>query len=84
LIQATGVMWVWGQERGGAYNTAGALQSDTGGRGQSYGAPNAAIFGGRWGGGASAGSRSSAWGDAASASYNNIGLRCAANHLIID
>jgi hypothetical protein len=84
LIQATGVMWVWGQERGGAYNTSGAWQSDTGGRGQSYGAPNAAIFGGNWGEGANAGSRSSYWYNAASNSPSHIGLRCAADHLILD
>lgn len=84
LIQATGVMWVWGQERGGAYNTTGAWQSDTGGRGQSYGAPNAALFGGNWVSGANAGSRSSGWGDAASASDGSIGLRCACDHLQLD
>jgi hypothetical protein len=84
LIQATGVMWVWGQERGGAYNTSGAWQSDTGGRGQSYGAPNAALFGGFWSDGAACGSRSSAWGAAASFSSYYIGLRCACDHLILD
>ena len=84
LIQATGVMWIWGQERGGAYNTAGAWQSDTGGRGQSYGAPNAARFGGAWGNGALAGSRSSAWDSAASFSDLTVGLRCACDHLILD
>lgn len=84
LIQATGVMWVWGQERGGAYNTAGAWQSDTGGRGQSYGAPNAAIFGGGWGSGANCGARSSDWAYAASVSGNSVGLRCACDHLILD
>ena len=84
LMQATGVMWVWGQERGGAYNTAGAWQSDTGGRGQSYGAPNAAVFGGNWNNGADCGSRSSDWSDAASYSTSIIGLRCACDHLILD
>lgn len=84
IIQATGVMWVWGQERGGAYNTAGAWQSDTGGRGQSYGAPNAAIFGGNWGDGAICGSRSSDWSNAASSSDSSIGLRCACDHLQLD
>lgn len=84
IIQATGVMWVWGQERGGAYNTAGAWQSDTGGRGQSYGAPNAALFGGNWYDGALCGSRSSSWNNAASVSYYGIGLRCACDHLQLD
>ena len=84
LIQATGVMWVWGQERGGAYNTAGAWQSDTGGRGQSYGAPNAARFGGDWASGAYCGSRSSAWDAAASYSSSSVGLRCACDHLQLD
>jgi hypothetical protein len=74
VIQATGVLWVWGDDRGGAYNTGG-WNNNTGGRGQEYNAPNAVLFGGDWGNGVNAGSRSSGWSLAASTSYNDLGSR---------
>ena len=83
LIQATGVMWIWGQERGGPYATA-SWNANTGGRGSEYNGPNAALFGGNWNSGAVCGSRSSYWSDAASSSYYYIGLRCACDHLQLD
>lgn len=83
LIQATGVMWVWGQERGGPY-AAASWNANTGGRGSEYNGPNAAFFGGAWGDGAFSGSRSSSWVGAVSFSNNLIGLRCACDHLILD
>ena len=83
VIQASGVLWVWGQERGGAYSTTG-WNDNTEGRGSEYNAPNAAVFGGYWVVGADSGSRASDWGGAASRSNGNIGLRCAADHLLLD
>ena len=83
VIQASGVLWVWGQERGGAYNTGG-WNANTEGRGSEYNAPNAAIFGGFWTDGADSGSRASAWYTAASASNASVGLRCACDHLLLD
>ena len=83
VIQASGVLWVWGQDRGGAYSSAG-WNANTEGRGSEYNAPNAAIFGGNWGNGANSGSRSSDWNAAASLSYFSIGLRCACDHLLLD
>ena len=83
IIQASGVLWVWGQERGGPYGAA-SWNANTEGRGSEYNAPNAARFGGYWSSGAIAGSRTSYWGDAASASESYIGLRCACDHLQLD
>lgn len=83
VIQATGVLWVWGDDRGGAYNTGG-WNNNTGGRGQEYNAPNAVDFGGDWGGGVVSGSRSSGWGVAASASNGGIGSRFVCDHLQLD
>ena len=83
VIQASGVLWVWGQDRGGAYSSAG-WNANTEGRGSEYNAPNAALFGGFWLDGADSGSRSSYWASAASHSNSVIGLRCACDHLLLD
>lgn len=83
IIQATGVLWIWGQQRGGPFAGA-SWNANTEGRGSEYNAPNAAFFGGYWSNGASAGSRSSAWYLAASYSDGVIGLRCACDHLQLD
>ena len=83
VIQATGVLWVWGRDRGGAYNTGG-WNANTEGRGSEYNAPNAAPFGGDWSNGSNAGSRCSSWNTAASYSFNNIGSRFCCDHLQLD
>ena len=82
MIQSTGVMYVWGADRGGAYDTSGAWQAVTEGRGSEYAAPNAGLLGAAWHNGAVSGSRSSYWGSAASDSFNNFGSRFAANHTV--
>jgi hypothetical protein len=82
LIQATGVLWSWGDMRGGAYNTGG-WNNNTNGRGQEYNAPNAVRLGGGWGNGAYSGSRSAAWDYAASGSYDYFGSRFACEHLLL-
>ena len=83
IIQASGVLWVWGQERGGPYGAA-SWNANTAGRGSEYNAPNAARLGGDWSLGAISGSRASLWNTAASASSNFFGLRCACDHLQLD
>ncbi len=83
VIQASGVLWVWGQERGGPF-AAASWNANTEGRGSEYNAPNAAIFGGDWANGADSGSRSSNWSLAASLSDSGFGLRCACDHLLLD
>lgn len=81
--QVAGVMWQWGDEAGGAYSSAG-WTSNTGGRGQTYNAPNAVLFGGVWNNGASCGSRCSTWGNAFSSSDNGRGGRAVCDHLIVE
>jgi hypothetical protein len=83
VIQATGVLWVWANDRGGAYNTGG-WNANTEGRGSEYNAPNAPLLGGAWVSGSVSGSRCSAWSDAASFSYDSIGSRFACDHLQLD
>ena len=80
VIQSTGVLWVWAEERNGAYNTGG-WNANTEGRGSEYNAPNAALLGGFWGFGSNSGSRCSFWGVAASFSDFGIGSRFACDHL---
>jgi hypothetical protein len=83
VVQATGVLWIWGDDRGGAYATAG-WNANTEGRGSEYNAPNAVLFGGDWIDGAICGSRCSLWYDAASDSNNYIGSRFCCDLLQLD
>lgn len=83
IIQATGVMWVWGIEHGGGAAAAG-WTSNNGGRGQTYQMENAVIFGGNWDGGANCGSRASAWNNSPSSSGSVIGCRGVCDLLILD
>lgn len=83
INQVAGVMWQWGDEAGGAYSSAG-WTSNTGGRGQTYNAPNAVLFGGNWASAAYCGSRASVWSLAFSFSYNDIGGRAVCDHLIVE
>ena len=83
VMQSTGVMWVWGDDRGGAYATGG-WNANTEGRGSEYNAPNAVLLGGTWYNGADAGSRCSLWLNAASLSDSSIGVRFSCDHLLLD
>ena len=82
VIQATGVMYVWGQEHGGG--TAAASWANTnGGRGQVYQQENAVILSGAWLSAADSGSRSAYWSYAPSISNNVLGGRGACDHLLL-
>ena len=89
IMQATGNLWVWGQEAAvdPTSTTANAWFADTGGRGQSniYGVGDLkrAIYGAYWSGGVDAGSRASSWSYAPSVSYSSIGARGVCDHLIL-
>jgi hypothetical protein len=83
VIQAAGVLWVWGRDRGGPFASA-AWNANTEGRGSEYNAPNSALFGGGWGDVAVAGARCSAWNYAASASVDGVGSRFVCDHLKLD
>ncbi len=89
VMQATGNIWVWGQDAVMNPNSAdaGEWNNDTDGRGQSYiyGAGNLhrSLFGSYWSDGVNAGSRASAWNDAPSASGVSIGARGLCDHLVL-
>ena len=82
VIQASGVMWVWGHDFGGG--AAAASWADTNGdRGQVFQQPNAALFGGSWAIGSLSGSRSSDWSLAPSLSSHAVGGRGVCDHLFL-
>lgn len=80
VIQAAGVLWVWGRDRGGPA-AAASWNANTEGRGSEYNAPNAVRFGGNWSDGSVSGSRCSVWNVAASNSSGGVGSRFACDHL---
>jgi hypothetical protein len=83
VIQATGVLWVWGRDRGGPFAGA-SWNANTEGRGSEYNAPNSVLLGGAWNDGSYSGSRCSAWDGSASASYSSVGSRFVCDHLQLD
>jgi hypothetical protein len=83
VIQSSGVLYSWADDRGGPF-AAASWNANTEGRGSEYNAPNAGILGGYWNAGSNAGSRCSFWGVAASYSSNNIGSRFVCDHLQLD
>lgn len=78
--QATGHHWVYGNIAHADSGTAWAVGAL---RGQTYGMPVRAIFGGARDGAAYSGSRCSDWGDSAWDSHWSAGLRAACDHLIL-
>lgn len=83
VIQASGVLWVWARDRGGAYATSG-WNANTDGRGSEYNAPNAAGLGGLWSYGSNSGSRCSLWNLSASVSSSDLGSRFVCDHVQLD
>lgn len=83
VIQASGVLWTWGDEFGGGA-AAASYTANTQGRGSTYQMENAVIFGGSWGEGANAGSRASLWDRSPSLSSNLVGARGVADHLSLE
>ena len=83
VMLATGNMWVWGDEFGGGA-AAASWAANTGGRGSTYQAENAVLFGGYWGEGALSGSRASNWSPSPANSNFNIGARGVCDHLILE
>ena len=83
INQASGVLWVWGDEFGGGAAAAG-WTANTGGRGSTYQMENAAFFGGNWLESANSGSRCSIWNLSPSPSSNAISARGVADHLQLD
>lgn len=83
VIQAAGVLWVWGRDRGGPFAGA-SWNANTESRGSEYNAPNSALFGGVWDNGSVSGSRCSSWVNAASISSGVVGSRFVCDHLQLD
>ena len=83
VMQATGNLWTWGQDRGGP-NASASWNANTEGFGSEYNAPNVSQLGGLWSDGVIAGSRSSSWNNTASNSNYKIGLRLVCDHLRLD
>ena len=83
VIQATGCVWIWGDEFGGGA-AAASWTANTGGRGSTYQMENAVLFGGNWAGTSYSGSRASHWSVSPSSSSDNIGARGVCDHLILD
>lgn len=82
IIQASGCMWIWGDEFGGGAAAAGYV-ANTQGRGSTYQMENAVLLGGYWDGAADAGSRCSRWSGYATASTGFIGARGVCDHLTL-
>jgi hypothetical protein len=82
VIQASGVLWTWGNEFGGPYAGASWVATPLS-RGSAYNLSNAVLFGGAWYYGSDSGSRCSFWNDSPSGSYSPIGSRAVCDHLIL-
>lgn len=82
VIQAAGVMYVWGHDFGGPY-AAASWANTNGGRGQVNNQPNAVLLGGYWGESAYSGSRASFWRVAPSYSSFDTGGRGVCDHLVL-
>ncbi len=82
VMQATGVMFVWGRDTGGGA-AAASWAANTSGRGSTLSLPNTALFGGDWSTGANAGSRCSRWNLSHLYSTNGIGVRGVCEHVVI-
>ena len=83
IIQASGVMWIWGANFGGGAAAAG-WTANTGGRGSTYQMENAVILGGYWADGSNCGSRASDWNTSPTFSVNRFAARGVCDLLILD
>lgn len=82
--QATGHLWVWGDSVHGVAGSASTASPDVYagvGRGQTYGTPYAALFGGARDYEEYSGSRASRWAHTPWSSIWNVGMRAACGHL---
>jgi hypothetical protein len=82
IIQATGCLYIWGDEFGGGAAAAGWV-ANTQGRGNTYQMENAVLLGGDWLGAAPSGSRCSLWNLSATFSGASIGARGVCDHLTL-
>jgi hypothetical protein len=83
VIQSTGCMFIWGCDFGGGALGA-SYAANTEGRGSTYQLSNAVILGGNWATGSACGSRNSVWANSPTVSYDSVGSRGVADHLLGD
>lgn len=85
LAQATGTLWQWGQEACTAESpSAWTTGTETNSRGQVYGSQTRAVFlGGSWSSTSVSGSRCANWTITPWDSFDVIGARFAAGHLVL-
>ena len=83
VMLSTGNLWVWGADFGGGA-AAAAWLANTSGRGSTYQMENAALLGGAWDDGSSAGSRASLWNNSPTASTVSVGVRGVCDHVVLD
>jgi len=83
VIQASGVLWTWGDEFGGGA-AAASWTANTDGRGSTYQMENAVLFGGYWNSGSDSGSRCSLWNLSPPYSSYGVGGRGVCDHLLLD
>jgi len=83
VIQASGCLYVWGDEFGGGA-AAASWTANTDGRGSTYQMENAVRFGGTWDAGSNAGSRCSVWNVSPTVSISAISGRGVCDHYIAD
>ena len=85
LAQATGTLWVWGQETCTTTQpSAWTTGTETAGRGQVYGSETRAVrLGGAWDNTSYSGSRCALWLDTPWLSVNVFGGRLSAGHLVL-
>lgn len=82
VMQATGVMNIFGRGDGGGQGTA-AWTASGGGRGSTWLLPNIPMLGGDWGSGSLCGSHSVNWNNAPSVTASIIGARGVCDHLVM-
>jgi hypothetical protein len=82
IIQASGCLWIWGDEFGGPYGTA-AYTANTQSRGSTYNLSNAVLLGGYWVVAAASGSRASFWNFSPTVSSSSFGARGVCDHLTL-
>jgi hypothetical protein len=83
IIQSTGCMFIWGCDFGGGALGASYV-ANTEGRGSTYQLSTAVILGGNWATGSACGSRNSVWANSPTVSYDSVGSRGVADHLLGD
>lgn len=82
VMQATGVMMIFGRGDGGGQGTA-AWTTSTGGRGSTWLLPNFPMFGGDWGSSSLCGSHCSNWNNPPPTQAGIIGARGVCDHLVL-